>query len=473
MNKTMFINGHWVSASNGATENVLNPATEETIAVVPQASIEDVDDAVNAAAKAFESWSDTTPGTRASLLLKLADRIEHHAEELAQLETLNVGKPIGVARDDIEFSVDNLRFFAGAGRLLEGRAAGEYLTAHTSMIRREPLGVVASIAPWNYPFLMAIWKIGPALVVGNTVVLKPSEITPLSALKLAELSEGLLPPGVFNVITGHGVPVGAALVDHPKTAMVSLTGDVTTGQTILRAASQGLKKVHLELGGKAPAIVFEDADLEWAAQRLRRSGFYNTGQDCTAATRVLIQKGAFAAFQQLLKKEIQEIRTGDPLASETTTGPLVSQVHRDRVAGMVTRARSSGAEILSGGQSLKDRGFFYAPTLISGVRQQDEIVQREIFGPVLTMQTFRDESEALELANGVAYGLTASVWTVNISRAMRIAKKLQFGTVWINNHTRLTPEMPHGGGKASGHGTDMSIYALEEYTQIKHVMIRH
>jgi aminobutyraldehyde dehydrogenase len=468
----MFIDGQMVPASDGATELILNPATEEPIVSVPQATSDDVGRAIQSARAAFQSWAALTPGSRAATLMKLADRMERHAEELAQLETMNVGKPISVSRDDVEFSVDNLRFFAGASRVLEGRSAGEYISGHTSMVRREPLGVVGAIAPWNYPLLMAVWKIGPALAVGNTVVLKPSEITPLTTLKLAEISTGILPPGVFNVVTGHGVPVGTSLVEHPDIAMVSLTGDVNTGRKILQAASGTIKKVHLELGGKAPAVIFEDADLGWAAQRLRRSSFYNSGQDCTAAARVIIHKSVADQFIELLLREIQEIRLGNPFDPQTTTGPLVSKAQQEKVAGMVERAKQAGGKILVGGCKLRGRGYFYLPTLITGVQQADEIVQKEVFGPVLTVQTFEDEMEALTMANGVLYALTASVWTQDLSQAMRVSNKLQFGTVWINNHTRLTPEMPHGGGKSSGHSKDMSIYALEEYTTIKHIMIR-
>jgi aminobutyraldehyde dehydrogenase len=339
------------------------------------------------------------------------------------------------------------------------------------MIRREPLGVVASIAPWNYPLLMAIWKAGPALAVGNTVVLKPSELTPMTSLKLAEFSADILPAGVLNVVAGHGVAVGVVLVEHPKIAMVSLTGDTDTGQKVLQRAAHTLKKVHLELGGKAPAVVFEDADLPWTGQRMRRSGFYNSGQDCTAVTRIIAHEKVKNKLGDLLTAEMQQIRVGDPLAPQTNMGPLVSRAQQEKVAGMVERGCAAGAEIVAQGDAPDGPGYFYPPTLITGVKQSDEIVQKEVFGPVLTLQTFRNESETLELANDVASGLTASVCTQDVNRAVRVSKKLQFGTVWINNHTRLTPEMPHGGGKHSGDGKDMSSYALEECTQIKHVMI--
>ena len=468
----MFISGETVAASQGATEHVFNPATEQSIALVPQATADDVDRAVKSARFAFVDWSGQTPGARSAALMKLADAMEGCTSELVELESRNVGKPTAVARDDVEFSIDNLRFFAGACRILEGKSAGEYLARHTSLIRREPLGVVAAIAPWNYPLLMAIWKIGPALAVGNTVVLKPSEITPLSTLRLAQLSHGILPPGVLNVVTGHGTPVGASLVEHPDVAMVSLTGDIGTGRKILQAASATIKRVHLELGGKAPALVFEDADLPWAAERVRRSAIYNTGQDCTAVTRVIAHRSIAEPLTEMLLREMDQIRVGDPLDPDTTTGPLVSKAQQNKVAGMVDRALQVGAKILVGGREPDRKGYFYLPTLITDVQQEDEIVQCEVFGPVLTVQTFESEMEALRLANGVPHGLAGSVWTQDLARAIRVSNQLQFGTVWINDHTRLTPEMPHGGQKMSGHGKDMSMYALEEYTQIKHVMIR-
>jgi len=394
-------------------------------------------------------------------------------EELARLESLNVGKPRGVAAGDVEFSADNLRFFAGAARLLEGKAAGEYARGYTSMIRREPVGVVASIAPWNYPLLMAAWKMGPALAAGNTVILKPSEITPLSALRVAELAADIFPPGVLNVITGRGVPVGAGLVSHAGVDMVSLTGDVSTGKKVAEAAAGTLKRAHLELGGKAPAVVFEDANVEAAAAGLRRSSFYNSGQDCTAAARILVHERVYDEFLSELLPRVEAIRTGDPLAGEDVDmGPLVSAAQRDKVGGFLDRARDGGATVLVGGVRDDGPGFFYRPTVVADVEQDDDIVQREAFGPLITVQRFRSDEEALRLANGLPYGLTASVWSENLGRALEASRRLRVGTVWINEHTNLASEMPHGGFKQSGYGKDMSAYAVEDYTVVKHVMAK-
>ena len=373
----------------------------------------------------------------------------------------------------MEFSADNLRFFAGAARLLEGKAAGEYARGYTSMIRREPVGVVASIAPWNYPLLMAAWKMGPALAAGNTVILKPSEITPLSALRVAELAADIFPPGVLNVITGRGVPVGAGLVSHAGVDMVSLTGDVSTGKKVAEAAAGTLKRAHLELGGKAPAVVFEDANVEAAAAGLRRSSFYNSGQDCTAAARILVHERVYDEFLSELLPRVEAIRTGDPLAGEDVDmGPLVSAAQRDKVGGFLDRARDGGATVLVGGVRDDGPGFFYRPTVVADVEQDDDIVQREAFGPLITVQRFRSDEEALRLANGLPYGLTASVWSENLGRALEASRRLRVGTVWINEHTNLASEMPHGGFKQSGYGKDMSAYAVEDYTVVKHVMAK-
>ena len=470
----MFVDGDWRRSGDGGTDEVLNPSTGEVIAEVQSGTGADVDRAVSAARRAFENgWSETTPAERSRMLLAFAERIESDGEELARLESLNVGKPRGVAAGDVEFSADNLRFFAGAARLLEGKAAGEYARGYTSMIRREPVGVVASIAPWNYPLLMAAWKMGPALAAGNTVILKPSEITPLSALRVAELAADIFPPGVLNVITGRGVPVGAGLVSHAGVDMVSLTGDVSTGKKVAEAAAGTLKRAHLELGGKAPAVVFEDANVEAAAAGLRRSSFYNSGQDCTAAARILVHERVYDEFLSKLLPRVEAIRTGDPLAGEDVDmGPLVSAAQRDKVGGFLDRARDGGATVLVGGVRDDGPGFFYRPTVVADVEQDDDIVQREAFGPLITVQRFRSDEEALRLANGLPYGLTASVWSENLGRALEASRRLRVGTVWINEHTNLASEMPHGGFKQSGYGKDMSAYAVEDYTVVKHVMAK-
>ncbi|RMH77526.1 MAG: aldehyde dehydrogenase family protein, partial [Actinomyces sp.] len=455
------------------TLSVIEPAHGSTLAEVPFSGPADVDAAVAAAREAFDAWSHTTPRARSETLSRVADVIADNIEELSEIECRNVGKPVSIIEFEMDLTIDNWRFFAHAPRFMEGKPAQEFVEGATSFVRRDPIGVIGSIAPWNYPLNMATWKLAPALAAGNTVVLKPSELTPLSVLRLMELLADVLPPGVVNVVCGDGATTGTALVAHPDVAMVSLTGSVRAGKEVARTAAGTLKRVHLELGGKAPVIVFDDADVAAVVDHLRESAFYNSGQDCTAPCRLIAGARVHDELVDAMTAATGEVTVGEPLDPDVAMGPVVSAAQLDRVAGYVERAVAAGARVTTGGRRLDREGFFYEPSVVIGVDQDAEIVQQEVFGPVVTIQSAPGEETALAWANDVDYGLAASVWTSDVGRAMRMARELEFGTVWVNDHITICSEMPHGGYKQSGYGKDMSMYALEHYTEIKHVMIKH
>jgi betaine-aldehyde dehydrogenase len=464
-----FVGGEPVDAKDARVSQVIDPSTGEAYAEAPLSGAEDVDAACRAAAEAFPAWRDATPKDRSLALLKLADAVEAGSEEIVAAECRNTGKPVQLTADEeVPPMVDNIRFFAGAARMLEGRSSGEYMEDHTSSIRREPIGVCAQVTPWNYPMMMAVWKFAPALAAGNTVVLKPSDTTPVSTLLLAEIAAEFLPPGVFNVITGDR-DTGRALVTHEIPTMVSITGSVRAGKEVAAAAAQDLKRVHLELGGKAPVVVFDDADVEAAATGIAEAGYFNAGQDCTAATRVLVSERLADDFTAALAEQARATKVGPPSDADAYYGPLNNENQLARVTGFLGRTPAH-ADVVVGGDRVGERGYFLAPTVVAGLRQADEMVQDEIFGPVITVQRFTDEDQAVEWANGVRYGLAASVWTKDHGRAMRMTRRLDFGAVWVNTHIPFVSEMPHGGFKHSGYGKDLSMYGFEDYTRIKHVM---
>ncbi|MFK0231451.1 gamma-aminobutyraldehyde dehydrogenase [Streptomyces vinaceus] len=464
-----YIGGEFKDAADGRTTEVVNPATGEVYATAPLSGQADVDAAMAAAAAAFPGWRDTTPSERQKALLKIADAFEARADELVAAESENTGKPLGLtASEELPPMVDQIRFFAGAARLLEGRSAGEYMDGMTSIIRREPVGVCAQVAPWNYPMMMAVWKFAPAIAAGNTVVLKPSDTTPASTVLMAEIIDSVLPKGVFNVVCGDR-ETGKAMVEHSTPAMASITGSVRAGMQVAESASKDVKRVHLELGGKAPVVVFQDADIAKAVEDIAVAGYFNAGQDCTAATRVLVHESIHDEFVSALAKAAADTKTGAPDDEDVLYGPLNNPNQLKQVAGFIERLPAH-AKVEAGGHRVGDKGYFYAPTVVSGLKQDDEIIQNEVFGPVITVQSFTDEAQALEYANGVEFALASSVWTKDHGRAMRMSKNLDFGCVWINTHIPLVAEMPHGGFKKSGYGKDLSAYGFEDYTRIKHVM---